>query len=183
MTFSPERRGTSPFDVFNNLSRDEAIALVKKYGSDSLTGLLTKDAFVDLALGYDPKKGPYELLAMDMIGFKRYNLISREVGDFALALVGQAISSSTRSGDLTGRIGGDEFGIMSTPNLSPIFVERLNSSLANINKIFDCNLHGIPLDYRFSTHPIPNLTKEHINLAINNAIDDSYQAIAPSKRV
>lgn len=53
------------------------------------------------------------LLFIDVDDFKKVNdSLGHEVGDTALQLIGQRLSSTLRSGDVVARLGGDEFGVI-----------------------------------------------------------------------
>ncbi|WP_270935782.1 putative bifunctional diguanylate cyclase/phosphodiesterase [Falsiroseomonas oryzae] len=85
--------------------------------TDSLTGLLQRDALLD-ALSRRCVTGPgggtpFALLALDLDRFKAVNdTLGHPVGDALLRAVGRRIRGAIRGGDLAGRIGGDEFAIL-----------------------------------------------------------------------
>jgi diguanylate cyclase (GGDEF)-like protein len=87
--------------------------------TDTLTGLLTRDTFIealarrsaDLAGAGGPR--PFGLLAIDLDRFKSVNdTLGHPVGDALLRAAGRRMRTCIRAGDLTGRIGGDEFAIL-----------------------------------------------------------------------
>lgn len=81
------------------------------YRRDSLTGLLTRNAFKsDTEFKLLEGKCKVMLLMLDVDKFKDYNdSYGHSAGDDFLALVGQTLLSSLRRDDIAGRMGGDEF--------------------------------------------------------------------------
>ncbi|MFC5929734.1 EAL domain-containing protein [Cryobacterium melibiosiphilum] len=81
--------------------------------TDDLTGLLNRRAFRADAAGRLVADRPHALLVLDLDRFKELNdSLGHEAGDHLLTAVGTQISTQLRSGDLVGRLGGDEFGIL-----------------------------------------------------------------------
>lgn len=101
--------------MFENIDHDktEALKLKERAESDSLTGVLNRAAFaekLDLQIARSQKKSLTALLILDLDNFKHINdQMGHIAGDNALVQVSQALASSLRSNDLTGRLGGDEF--------------------------------------------------------------------------
>jgi diguanylate cyclase (GGDEF)-like protein len=82
-------------------------------GTDSLTGLLTRDALIEALTRHAGARLPFALLAMDLDRFKAVNdTLGHPIGDALLRAVGRRIRGCIRAGDLAGRIGGDEFAIL-----------------------------------------------------------------------
>jgi diguanylate cyclase (GGDEF)-like protein len=86
-------------------------------GRDSLTGLLTRDAFLEALRRRTTERGDsprgFALLAIDLDRFKAVNdTLGHPMGDALLTAVGRRIRSCIRTGDLAGRLGGDEFAIL-----------------------------------------------------------------------
>lgn len=83
---------------------------------DTLTGLLRRSAFLELAAGAvctASEQNRIALMVADMDDFKSVNdLFGHLVGDEVLAAVGRRLRSAVRSGDLVGRFGGDEFLVL-----------------------------------------------------------------------
>jgi len=87
----------------------EALAL-----RDPLTGLLNRRAFaeqLETELGRAERGGfPIVLVALDIDVFKQINdLWGHAVGDDVLRAVAERLTSGLRPGDVSGRVGGDEF--------------------------------------------------------------------------
>ena len=85
--------------------------------TDALTGCLNHGAFferldgeIDRALRHDE---PLSLLMADVDLFKAFNdFYGHVAGDHALAVLGSALRHSSRSFDVAGRVGGDEFAVI-----------------------------------------------------------------------
>ena len=84
---------------------------------DSLAPISNRRAFLrDVArtAGYVERYGaPWSLLYFDVDGLKAINdTFGHAAGDAALIHVAQVLLSQTRSSDVVGRLGGDEFGVL-----------------------------------------------------------------------
>lgn len=98
------------------LSRDRDLARAREQsalrlaGSDSLTGLLNRRAFLDKAVGRD---GAYRLMLLDIDQFKAFNdRMGHEAGDEVLRAVAEVIQEHRPQGSLAVRLGGEEFGVL-----------------------------------------------------------------------
>jgi diguanylate cyclase (GGDEF)-like protein len=102
------------------LQRNEALLLheiAALADTDGLTGCLNHRAFhehlaveIDRAVRHDR---PLSLVVVDIDDFKSVNdTYGHPVGDEALVAVADALRSELRSGDVVGRVGGDEFAII-----------------------------------------------------------------------
>ena len=81
--------------------------------TDDLTGLLNRRAFRADAAGRLADGRPQALLVLDLDRFKELNdSLGHEAGDHLLNAVGAQIADQLRTGDLVGRLGGDEFGVL-----------------------------------------------------------------------
>jgi len=85
--------------------------------TDGLTGLVNRGEFGDaLDRAIEDARGRsgwLDLLYVDLDGFKEINdRQGHAVGDVVLKEVGHRLSAVCRSGDLSGRIGGDEFAVI-----------------------------------------------------------------------
>lgn len=86
--------------------------------TDQLTGLSNLNSFidkVDKVFSQANSSARHALLVVDVDKFKRVNLaFGRTVGDELLKKFADQLSSLMRSGDILGRVGGDEFAILLT---------------------------------------------------------------------
>ncbi len=109
---------------------------------DSLTGLLNRrsttgalEELVDRAEAGGPNVG---VVFVDLDGFKAVNdSHGHQVGDEVLAAVARSMESSVRSGDLVGRIGGDEFVIVTSPTSTiglQLLTARIQEGLAELEQ-------------------------------------------------
>ena len=93
--------------IFQNV--DEAVRLREAAETDMMTGLLNKAA-VNEAISKVCKDSVGVLFIFDLDDFKLVNdLYGHEMGDKVLIRFAELIKSITRTGDIVGRMGGDEF--------------------------------------------------------------------------
>jgi len=79
--------------------------------TDSLTGVLTRGAFLELT--HATARQPGAIVLMDIDGLKTINDSSgHAAGDVAIIAVSRAARSAIRSHDVLGRLGGDEFAVL-----------------------------------------------------------------------
>ena len=108
------------------LERLEGIA-----NTDSLTGLLTRHAFLQRAAPLVTAARAHDcaLLVIDLDHFKRINdSHGHDVGDRALCLVSETMRQILRPGDLIGRHGGEEFTVL-MPGVGAIEAEAMAEAL------------------------------------------------------
>lgn len=83
--------------------------------TDSLTACLNRGAFTSKVSGLLAQQGSTArgaLLMIDADNFKAINdLFGHDSGDEALTIIARSIRAILRSGDLVGRMGGEEFGV------------------------------------------------------------------------
>lgn len=130
-----------------NRSLNEAQGrLVELASTDDLTGVLNRRAFLE-AVGNAStiaRSGgaPYCLGILDVDHFKTINdRFGHAVGDETLRVVADALKGSLRTGDVVGRIGGEEFGLLlRSPDLvdGAAIAERLRQSC------LDARIPGCP---------------------------------------
>ena len=98
--------------------RDEAEARLRAHArTDGLTGLLNRrgwDAGAAAALATAQRHGhALAVLLLDLDHFKRVNdQHGHEAGDRALRLLAEVLGACVREGDLTARLGGEEFAVL-----------------------------------------------------------------------
>jgi len=84
--------------------------LSEKASRDDMTGMLNRESFFAALDGSRRKSDRGALLIIDADHFKRINdSFGHLTGDDALLLIAAAIERGVRSGDVLGRIGGEEF--------------------------------------------------------------------------
>jgi diguanylate cyclase (GGDEF)-like protein len=98
------------------LSRERDTALegeqsaLRLAGSDPLTGLLNRRAFLDKAIG---REGGFRLMLLDIDHFKAINdRIGHDSGDQVLRKLAEVIQAARPKGSLAVRLGGEEFGLL-----------------------------------------------------------------------
>ena len=101
----------------SNLSHAQRTAeLSRQAASDELTGLLNRRGFLqraEAALARTHVGSAAAVVIADLDGFKQLNDgHGHAAGDRALVAFAEACRGAVRSGDLVGRIGGDEFAIL-----------------------------------------------------------------------
>lgn len=109
---------------------------------DGLTGALNHRAFHerldDELAGCARRSLPAVLLLIDLDHFKSINdRFGHGAGDEVLRRVGAAISGSVRSGDIVGRVGGEEFAVClgaSTMGEAHRIAERVHAAIATIDE-------------------------------------------------
>lgn len=97
--------------------RDEAEkSLLRLANFDELTGLLNRRAWMEQArtLFESPARTPNDIvLFIDLDHFKAINdAKGHAVGDRVLTLLGEVLRNTLRRGDISGRLGGEEFGVV-----------------------------------------------------------------------
>ena len=119
--------------------------------TDGLTGLLNQRSFAlqgaSLLAHAARHQLPVTALMLDVDHFKQINdTRGHEAGDRALQLFARLLGDTCRSGDLIGRLGGEEFGVLLLHNSAPAgmaFDRRLRRRLhaASVTEL------GFALDY------------------------------------
>ena len=119
--------------------------------TDGLTGLLNQRSFAQQGASLLAHAARHQLpvtaLMLDVDHFKQINdTRGHEAGDRALQLFARLLGDSCRSGDLIGRLGGEEFGVLLLHNSAPAgmaFDRRLRRRLhaASVAEL------GFALDY------------------------------------
>ena len=85
--------------------------LEEKASRDEMTGMLNRESFFAALEGSRRRANRGALLIIDADHFKKINdSFGHLTGDTALLAIAAAISRAIRSGDILGRIGGEEFG-------------------------------------------------------------------------
>jgi diguanylate cyclase (GGDEF)-like protein len=113
----------------------QRLELTEMATHDSLTGLLNRGAALD-AIGRDLSRVGREpelsmaVFFIDLDGLKTINdRFGHEAGDVAIALLADALRSTTRDGDVVARIGGDEFLVATVGHHSSEDLSRLGERI------------------------------------------------------
>lgn len=121
--------------------------LIRRAETDSLTGVLNREAFskkVQHILRTEGYGGTHALFMLDIDNFKGLNdTKGHQVGDRFLIEMSKTIKSCFRNTDIVGRLGGDEFLILMryTPAYS-VTEKNARALLTNINKL--CAVYEVP---------------------------------------
>lgn len=110
--------------------------LSEKASRDEMTGMLNRENFFAALDGSRRKSDRGALLIIDADHFKRINdNFGHLTGDQALLQIASAISRGVRSGDVLGRIGGEEFGaflVGATQDEAQMVAERIRSEVERL---------------------------------------------------
>lgn len=106
------------FSMSNLSSAQLTAELFRQAASDELTGLLNRRGFLSQAEAVLAHAHPSHAAALMVADFDHFKDLNdgygHAAGDRALAAFGEACMGSVRTGDVVGRIGGDEFAILLT---------------------------------------------------------------------
>lgn len=126
--------------------------------TDPLTGLPNRRAVEEYArkqiAGARRYKFPLCVIAADLDRFKLINdSYGHAAGDEVLRHFAAVLKANTRTADICGRLGGDEFILMLThvePKDVPMFLERLRNALASHDFAFDGNATFVNASFGFA---------------------------------
>ncbi|PSJ57844.1 GGDEF domain-containing protein [Pseudaminobacter soli (ex Li et al. 2025)] len=111
-------------------------ALAEKASRDDMTGMLNRESFFAALDGSRRRSDRGALLIIDADHFKKINdNFGHLTGDDALLEIAAAISRGVRSGDILGRIGGEEFGaflIGATEAEAAVVAERIRGEVEKV---------------------------------------------------
>jgi len=113
------------------------VRLAEKASRDDMTGMLNRESFF-AALDMTRRRSDRgSLLIIDADHFKKINdTYGHLAGDDALLEISRAIFRATRRGDVVGRIGGEEFGVLlagAQENEAEAVAERIRSEVERIS--------------------------------------------------
>ena len=110
--------------------------LSEKASRDEMTGMLNRENFFAALDGSRRKNDRGALLIIDADHFKRINdSFGHLTGDQALLQIAAAITRGVRSGDILGRIGGEEFGaflVGASEEEAKLVAERIRSEVERL---------------------------------------------------
>lgn len=143
--------------VYENHTRNKE--LLKYAQTDALTGLYNKETteqLTDELLSEDENKS-HAFLILDVDCFKQINdIYGHAVGDIVLQKFGKLLKGTFREGDILGRIGGDEFGvIMKNIQTKDIAMKKAGELLAKTQayRIDELKGNNISISIGISTAP------------------------------
>ena len=151
---------------------------------DSLTGLLSRHAFFENARSYISLATrhdiPFSVAIVDLDHFKSINdRYGHPAGDAVLRLFADVLNSVSRSSDIIGRLGGEEFALV-LPNTRIVeayeFTERLHSA---IDKAV-LNYNSAMIQYTVSIGLAS--AEPETNNGIDNLLARADQALYEAKR-
>lgn len=148
---------------------------------DSLTGLLTRGAFLHtagrLVTARSTGAGAVAVAVFDLDAFKRINdTFGHRCGDSVLQRFAQTARRSLRTDDLIGRLGGDEFALVlegAGPDAAMALVEQIRSAFAEDARWVD----GRPVSATVSA----GLAMSDGDPAIDRLLDRADQALYAAK--
>jgi diguanylate cyclase (GGDEF)-like protein len=115
-------------DISDRLDFEQQLALQAR--RDPLTGLPNRLAVIERIRELTLAEARAAVLYVDLDGFKSVNdLRGHSMGDEVLAEVGRRLKANVSSDDLVGRLGGDEFIVVSTTLLEERDIADLGSRL------------------------------------------------------
>ena len=160
------------------LARERYTQNIKRYQIDSLTGLLTRRYFEDLcqqAMARAQRNQETLVLALfDVDGLKVVNDNHGHLaGDHLLVRVADALRLSSRSSDIIGRLGGDEF-IAVYPLTEPAAIEKtISESLIKLRSE-SINLgdseYQVSFSYGLAIYPIDGTTQDSLIAAADKRL-------------
>lgn len=131
--------------LFENVdtAHQEQIDLLSRANTDSLTGLLTRNATmseIEEYLSSDGKDGAHALVMLDMDNLKGVNDgLGHQFGDNALKDFAEEVKKFFRSDDIIGRIGGDEFFVFVKNVSENIIAQKIAELLPKLEMVYTNN--------------------------------------------
>ncbi len=182
----PERRQKDNLSFLECFTREELLEYALSRSVDQRTGLLTLDAFKD-ALSRQPTADfPATLLVLDIVGLKALNTAARYLGDKAISEAGRILRRSAE-GQLSARMGGDEFGIYlpgTNRRVAQNLVDRIEEGVqqSNIDVRCEPQFARYALELRYGVVALPDVRAESIDDAIDTALHKAYQGVPVTPR-
>ena len=149
--------------------------LARQARTDPLTGLSNRRAF-DEALQREVARqrrtrAPLSLLTVDVDHFKQINdTWGHTAGDETLAALGDLLPRLVRAGDLVGRIGGEEFGVVMPDCAHPQAVERAETLRSQVSAVSRAWAHPVTVSVGVATIPDSAQTMPDLVIAADMAL-------------
>ncbi len=130
MVQNPTSKDISIFLLFEDINKEKTELLeVKKLSeTDSLTGILNRNAFIskfEEIIRNSTNEEKHVLILLDIDNFKLVNdTFGHAIGDQALIDITNSLKSIIRSDDILGRLGGDEFLIFLKDFTNRLIIEK-----------------------------------------------------------
>lgn len=127
---------------------DKLIALKTEYAKDHLTGLLNRRDFDEQAESIlaNRRNTPVSVLLIDVDHFKTVNdMFGHSSGDSVLRIIGAKLKESMQKGDISGRLGGEEFAIV-LPNRDLKAAQKLANQIRTL--IEETDFPDLPYGYK-----------------------------------
>lgn len=162
-----------------NLAQENQ-ALYKQNITDGLTGIITRQHFIECAEKILKRaaltRQPVSLLLFDLDHFKAINdTYGHNTGDEALIAAAQTIKKLIRDDDLIGRFGGDEFLVL-LPKQNLLEAEATAQRLRNDLPVVNVDALQLPLEASFGVIEFkPTETVQQALIRADNALRDAKQ--------
>ena len=144
---------------------------------DQLTGLCNRRAFAEAfeaALAAQGRRAAVAVHCLDLDRFKAVNdALGHHAGDTLLRLVAERILSCTETGDVVGRLGGDEFIVLQHAVEHRNRAEHFGRSIVDaITRPFDLDGHSVSIGISGGTaiHPLHGRTSDVLLKSADRAL-------------
>ncbi len=153
------------------------------YTKDALTGLYNKHGYLhcesQLLADAIASESTITGFLFDLDGLKYINdHFGHSEGDFAIQVIGHALSSMIRPDDVCARFSGDEFYLLTkdyTKEDADELLGRVNKYLSNYNKLSHKEYTISASGGYAQASPDKNFTKDHLNELFAQADRNMYQ--------
>lgn len=147
--------------------------------TDQLTGLSNRQAFLESAHKKLQGRPTSTVLMIDVDHFKSINdKYGHFVGDVALRRVGKHLTENTRSGDVVGRLGGEEFAVLLI-DADKATAETISARICQairVDEVEDTHGNAIRFDLTMSVGGVIALPQQNLAELIRNADNALYMA-------
>lgn len=169
-----------------NAAREQSLA--EAANTDPLTGLLNRRGFEAANAAMRARRGPARaalrpnpgtgVVLIDLDHFKRINdTHGHDTGDQVLRAFGEVLRRSVRAGDVVGRLGGEEFGVL-LPDTdradAHALCERIRREVERLNFVLDGR--RLTVTASFGLHWVPQQRLGDLNEWLRLADEALYRA-------